>query len=60
MDGLSELQKGSKLLHVVEGWLREEKAERRRRQTSGAQQAAAAPLRPSHPHMPSKHLAFFR
>ncbi|EFN51694.1 hypothetical protein CHLNCDRAFT_139944 [Chlorella variabilis] len=61
VSGIPELHTGSKLLHVVEGWLRQEKAERRRRQAAAGEQAAA-PVAPriSHPLMPSKHMAFFR
>lgn len=56
MSGIPELQTDGKLLHVVEGWLRIEKAERRR--------LAAEPAKPAPkftaPFMPSKHMAFFR
>jgi hypothetical protein len=63
---IPELGTGTKLLHVVEGWLRHEKDERRRRvreAPAGEQAAAAAAAaqpRASHPHMPSKHMAFYR
>lgn len=57
---IPELQQGSKLLHVVERWLRVEKQERlrRAREQPTAEQAAAP--KPKHPLMPSKHMAFFR
>lgn len=57
--GIPELQTGGKLLHVVEGWLREEKEARLRRR---AEEAAAPPPppKPRAPLMPSKHMAFFR
>lgn len=64
---LPALQPGQKLLHVVEGWLRQEREGRSQRQQ---QEAAAAgsvagqsqtPVVPSRtPLMPNKHLAFFR
>lgn len=47
------------LLHVVEGWLREEKRKRREAAAAaGAQQAQQQKRRT--PLMPSKHMAFFR
>ena len=55
---ISELQAGAKLLRVVEGWLRQEKAARRAAQV--APPPKEAPPRAAHPFMPSKHLAFYR
>jgi hypothetical protein len=66
VSGIPELGEGTKLLHVVEGWLRHEKDERRRRvrEAAAGEQAAAAAAavqpRASHPYMPSKHMAFYR
>lgn len=65
MSGISELQAGTKLLHVVEAWLRSEKEQRQQRQKEQQQQGAAGagavpPPRTAHPFMPSKHMAFFR
>lgn len=64
VSGIPELQSGKKLLHVVEAWLRQEKAQRRARQKEAAATAAAgqvtAPPKRTTPFMPSKHMAFFR
>ena len=49
---------GKKLLHVVEGWLREEKRKRREAQKSGAAQVQQQQKR--NPLMNSRHMAFFR
>ncbi|PRW58841.1 ABC transporter I family member 19-like [Chlorella sorokiniana] len=54
-----ELQTATKLLHVVEHWLREEKAGRRQREAAAAAAQAAAPKHPN-PLLSSKHMAFFR
>jgi hypothetical protein len=63
---LPELSRGVKLLNVVEGWLRAEKAARHardaeKRATGGGAvtEPKAAPSRTPFD-MPSKHLAFFR
>lgn len=64
---LPALQPGQKLLHVVEGWLRQEREGRSRRQQQEAEAAGSVagqsqtPVVPSRtPLMPNKHLAFFR
>lgn len=58
---IPELQAGTKLLRVVEGWLREEKEQRRQRQKEqGAAAGGGAAAPAAHPLMPSKHMAFFR
>lgn len=64
---LPALQPGQKLLHVVEGWLRQEREGRSQRQQREAAAAGPAagesqtPVVPSRtPLMPNKHLAFFR
>ncbi len=59
MADVPELQAATKLLHVVEHWLREEKAGRRQREAAAAAAAAAAPKRPN-PLLSSKHMAFYR
>lgn len=56
---VAELQSATKLLHVVEHWLREEKAGRRQREVAAAAAQAAAPKRPN-PLLSSKHMAFYR
>jgi CCR4-NOT complex subunit CAF16 len=65
---LPPLQRGQKLLHIVEGWLRQERDQRLQKQQQEAtaraasgqpqQQASVVPSRT--PMMPNKHLAFFR
>lgn len=65
---LPALQPGQKLLHLVEGWLRQERDGRSQRQQQEAaaraasgqpqQQTSVMPSRT--PMMPNKHLAFFR
>jgi CCR4-NOT complex subunit CAF16 len=65
---LPALQPGQKLLHIVEGWLRQERDTRSQKQQQEAAARAAAgqqpgqtPVVPSRtPMMPNKHLAFFR
>lgn len=67
---LPPLQPGQKLLHLVEGWLRQERDVRAQKQQQEAAARAASgqqqqqPLTsvvPSRtPLMPNKHLAFFR
>ena len=52
-DSIKELKSGTKLLHVVEGWLRTEK-ENRHKAVKEAPPKRTAPL------MPSKHMAFYR
>lgn len=56
---VAELQTATKLLHVVEHWLREEKAGRRQREVAAAAAQAAAPKR-LNPLLSSKHMAFYR
>lgn len=61
MSDIPELQTGTKLLRVVEAWLRQEKEQRRVRQKEqGAAGCGAAAAPAAHPLMPSKHMAFFR
>ena len=48
---------GRKLLHTVEGWLRQEKENRAARKSK--EEAEPAPKRAG-PIFPSKHLAFYR
>jgi hypothetical protein len=55
-----ELHQGRKLLNVVEGWLREEKVDRRQKAAAAAAEGAPAPPKRQAPSMPSKHLAFYR
>lgn len=55
-ESLPGLGPGRKLLHVVEGWLREERDARRAR---GAGEAAAPEARPAAPYMPSKHMSYY-
>ena len=66
---LPALQPGQKLLHLVEGWLRQERDARAQQQqqeaaaraASGQQQQPGTSVVPSRtPLMPNKHLAFFR
>lgn len=49
---IKELHHGTKLLTIVEGWLREEKKNRASKSTK--------PSKTSAPLMPSKHMAFYR
>ena len=51
---IKELQSGTKLLHVVEAWLRAEKENRQEAARKEAPPKRTAPL------MPSKHMAFYR
>jgi len=55
---------GKKLLHVVEAWLRKERDERQAAEAAAgakpADSGAASVVPTRTPHMPSKHLAFFR
>ena len=63
VEDVVELNQGRKLLHVVEGWLRNEKEERRKMEVEnggGKIAAAAAVQKRNIPMMPSKHMAFFR
>lgn len=59
MAGIPELGQGRKLLHVVEAWLREEKAARRRR---AAEAPAAAPAAPkaANPLFGSRQMMYYR
>jgi CCR4-NOT complex subunit CAF16 len=61
VEGISELHKGHKLLHVIERWLRAEKERRRvAGKGDGGDSAAAAQAKRKIPLMPSKHMAFYR
>jgi len=60
---IDELQSGTKLLHVVEAWLRVEKDTRLKKaeaQAEGAKEAGGGAIKPTAPFMPSKHMAFYR
>lgn len=65
---LPPLQPGQKLLHIVEGWLRQERDARVQKQqqeaaaraASGQQQPSTSVVPSRTPMMPNKHLAFFR
>lgn len=63
---LPQLSEGTKLLNVVEAWLRKEKEARQarddERRAAGGGREAEAPVAPTRTpfDMPSKHLAFFR
>ena len=56
------LQEGKKLLHIIESWLREEKARRRARGKGDGADSAAANREKKKKDivLPSKHMAFFR
>lgn len=58
MSGIPELQAGTKLLRVVEQWLREEKAQRRRRVAEAKAQPVAP--KPRNPFLSNKHMMYYR
>lgn len=64
MGEVTELQKGRKLLRVVEGWLRDELAASRAREAADPAAKAARPgaalPKQAGPFMHSKHMMFFR
>ena len=58
MGGIPELQAGTKLLRVVEGWLREEK--QHRRAAAAAAAAAPPPPKPRMDFLPNKQVSGVR
>lgn len=60
MSDISELKAGTKLLRVVEGWLRQEKEQRRQRQKESGAKGGAAAAQVANQILRSKHMAFFR